>query len=46
MNMKKNYLKPTTEVVKIEQQCHLLSESVQATSVQATMDETFTEVDL
>ena len=38
---KKNYLKPTMQVVKLQQQQQLL-----AGSVSATMDGTFTEEDL
>ena len=38
---KKNYLKPMMQVVKLQQQQHLL-----AGSVSATMDGTFTEEDL
>ena len=39
---KKNYLKPTMQVVKLQQQQHLLAGS----DVSTTMDGTFTEEDL
>ena len=42
---KKDYLKPTVQVVKLQQQTHLMAGSVTG-GVSATMDGTFTETDL
>ena len=40
---KKDYLKPTMKVVKLQHQCHILASS---DGVQATMSGTFEEEDL
>ncbi len=42
---RKDYLKPTMQVVKLQQQAHLLAGSSQA-EVQATMSGTWTEEDI
>jgi hypothetical protein len=41
---RKDYLKPTMQVVKLQQQAHLLAGSEQ--EVQATMNETWVEEDI
>ena len=40
---RKDYLKPTMRVVKLQHRTHLLQASVTATSVSATMNDTWEE---